>query len=186
MRVKDVIIASLGLLGKGDIACKLINGNAALDTGEQEVVDTLLYCFNAAEDEVSRKYVPLIYSEKIKSDDGIYDYVKFVRAPVRIRRVYSDGVSIPFKVFPQYLSSQAGTVTVEYEYSPVKKKLQDLSDYGSEVGEYLFALGAASEYCLINGEIEMSGLWESKYRSAIDGVQARLPVCKNIPPRRWV
>lgn len=185
MKVKDVIISALGLLGKGAIACKL-NGNETLDAGEQEVVDTLLYCFNSVEDEVARKYIPLCRSDKINSSTGDYYFTLFLRSPVHIKKVYSDGAAVSFKVYPQYISAVSGTVTVEYEYAPTKKNLQGTSDYGAEVGEYLFALGTASEYCLINGEIEMSELWEKKYRSAIDGAQSRLPSCKNIPPRRWI
>ena len=39
---------------------------------------------------------------------------------------------------------------------------------------------------LINGEVEASEAWEAKYRREIDRVQNKLPVCGQIPPRRWV
>lgn len=185
MKVKNVIISALGLIGKAPLARKL-SGNEELTPEESETVDTLLYCFNSAEDEVARRYIPLRHSENLKSSDGEYYYTSFMYSPVRIKRVYSEGTAVEFKVYSRYLSTVSGLVTVEYEYAPPKKRIDSESEYGDEVGEYLFALGTASEYCLINGEIEMSELWENKYRGQIDAAQSRLPSCKNLPPRRWI
>ena len=81
---------------------------------------------------------------------------------------------------------KANKIKAEYEYAPKCKKIFDSSDYGDEVGEYLIALGIASEYSVINGEAEMADRWEQKYRERLDALRRVLPVCANIPPRRWV
>ena len=185
MRVKDVIVAALNNLGRAELAAALSAGTA-LDGEGQETVNTLLYCFNAVEDELARKYVPLSFKESFHSADGKYYFAVFVHNPVRISKVYADGKQISYTVFPQYLIADAKDIEVEYEYAPSKKKLEGTSDYGAEVGEFVLAAGSAAEYCLINGEAEAYEAWEQKYRGAIDVTQKKLPACASIPPRRWV
>ena len=185
MKVKDILISALKILGRADTAETLSTGGK-LSEEESETVDTLLYCFNATEDELARKYVPLYYKEMISSPDGEFDYELFTYAPIKINKVLVDGEEIDFEVYPFYMAADAKKITVEYRYAPTKKKLDGWSDFGGEVGEYLLALGAVSEYCLINGEVEAAELWEKQYRREIDSTQRELPSCKSIPPRRWV
>lgn len=185
MKVKDVIISALRMLGRNPLADSLKNGSE-LNTEETETVDTLLYCYNAVEDEIARKYIPLTYSETIAASDGIFYFAAFARTPVAIKRVLSDGKEIEFEILSQYMKVNAKRVTIEYEFSPAKKKIDGTSDYGTEAGEYLIAAGMVAEYCLINGEIEASEQWEQKYRQKIDRAQTQLPSGGYIAPRRWV
>ncbi len=185
MKVKDVIISALNILGRSGLAASLADGDE-LTAEERETVDTLLYCFNATEDEVARNYMPLFAREELSSPDGEYFYASFINPPVKIKRVTAAGAAAEYELFPQYMAVNAKKITVEYEYAPSKKRLEGSSDFGGEVGEYLLALGAASEYCLINGEIEEAELWENKYRREIDRAQRKLPSCGSVPPRRWV
>ena len=185
MKVKDVIISALHMLGRNDIADSLSKGSA-LDREATETVDTLLYCFNAVEDEVARKYLPLKCTDTVISIDGKYEYSIFLHSPVKILRVLVDGKDAEYELFPQYIYVNSRRITIEFEYAPSKKKIGDDSDFGAEVGETLLALGAAAEYCLINGEIERAELWEAKYKKEIDGTQKKLPSGGTIPPRRWV
>ncbi len=187
MKVKDVIISALNNLGRQSVA-DTVSSDGTLDGEATETVNTLLYCFNAVEDEVARCYLPLRTEQKFTSSVGQFAYTKFSKTPVRIRRVLKDGKEIPFKLYPLYLGADATEVTVEYEYSPSKKALADTSDFlQGVIGEYAFACGVAAEYCLINGEVEAAELWENRYRQEIDAAQGRyLSARGRIPPRRWV
>lgn len=187
MKVKDVIVCALNNLGRQELA-QALSTNGTLDGEQTETVNTLLYCFNAVEDEVARCYLPLLMTQTVASSNGQVPYSALLRTPVRIRRVTSDGADADFKLFPQYMLTQSGTVTVEYEYAPSKKAVTGSSDYEQgEIGEYTLACGMAAEYCLINGEVEAAELWESRYRQEIDAAQRRnISACGYIPPRRWV
>lgn len=184
-KVKDAIVSALTLLGRCELAGKL-SAEQELDASEQETVDVLLYCFNAVEDELARKYITLTAKEDLRSVTGKYYYTDFSRPPVKIKCVLIDGKQAAYQMFTQYLQADSVKITVEYEYSPVKKGLDGVSDFGADVGERLFSLGMVAEYCLINGEIESAELWEKKYREAIDYNQSLLPAGGTIPPRRWV
>lgn len=185
MKVKDVIVSTLNILGRTELAAAL-SARSTLDSEGTETVNTLLYCFNAVEDEVARKYAPLTCEDTMVSLSGQYIYTAFLHSPVKITRVLADGAEVGYVLYAEYMRVDAKRVTVEYEYAPKKKKITDDSDFGEDVGERLLALGAAAEYCLINGEVEAAEIWESRYRKEIDGVQKKLPACGCIPPRRWV
>ena len=184
MKVKDVIASALRLIGRVEVISALTSGSA--DAGDRELIDTLLYCFNAVEDELARKYIPLVVREQMISPDTRFFYSTFAHNPLKIRRVTVDGQTLPFEVFAKYMVVNAEEIVTEYEYAPSRKTIDQISDYGDEVGEYLIALGIASEYSIINGEAEMADRWEKKYRAQLDGVQRTLPICASIPPRRWI
>ena len=186
MKVRDIIASALKLIGRSELVSDLSNPSSSAQEDAQEVTDTLLYCFNAVEDELARKYIPLVESEEMSSTDTRFLYSAFKHYPVKIRRVTVDNKPVTFDVFTKYMSVQAKKIAVEYEYAPTRKNINDVSEYGDEVGEYLFALGIAAEYSVINGEAEMADIWEKKYRTQLDRVQHTLPVCANIPPRRWI
>ena len=185
MKVKDVIASALNLLGRADLVSALSSVSNA-DKEGQERISTLLYCFNAVEDELAHHYVPLTVREEISSDDTRFYYNAFGRNPVKIKRVTVDGEKAKFEIFATYMTVNAQKITVEYEYAPARKELDGDCDYGDEVGEYLIALGMAAEYCYVNGEAELAAQWENKYRERLDKLQRTLPACEKIPPRRWV
>ena len=186
MKVLDIIASALKLIGHNDLIPYIDDqSNSSLDDAN-EIIETLLYCFNAVEDELARNYIPLTYVEEMSSADMRFNYSAFKHYPVKIRRVTSDGKQIPFEVLAKYMQTKSKNIAVEYEYAPKRKIISDNSDYGGEVGEHLIALGIASEYSVINGEAEMADIWEKRYRDQLDRVQRSLPVCASIPPRRWV
>ena len=88
MTVKNVIASALTLLGRADVASAL-EGKYWQEW--QELIDTLVYCFNAVEDELARKYIPLSTEEVKTSKDFKYYYSDFNCRPVKIKRVKADG-----------------------------------------------------------------------------------------------
>jgi hypothetical protein len=186
MEVKDIIIYSLRLIGRGDIADVLENSGTLSDEN-QDVVTTLVYCFNAVEDEVARSYIPLKTVESVQTIEGAAYYTLFKRTPVKIKRVSKNGKDVDYKLYPLYMTIDEDKVDVEYEFSPSKKSLNGVSDFSDgTLGAYAFACGAASEYCFINGEAEAGEIWEKKYREEIDVAQQKLIPRGNIPLRSWV
>ena len=186
MKVIDVIASALRLIGRSELIPFIEDASNAYEEDAGEVIETLLYCFNAVEDELARKYVPLVICEEMSSPDNKYYFSKFKCNPIKIKKVTADGKTVPFKIFVGYMQAQANKIEVEYEFAPMPKPIDGFSDFLDEVGEYLIALGMASEYSIINGEAEMADRWEKKYRAQLDAVQRKLPVCAGIPPRRWV
>lgn len=186
MKVIDIIASALRLVGRTELIPCVADPSNSPQEDSNEVVETLLYCFNAVEDELARKYIPLVAREEMSSDDMQFCFSDFEHYPIKIKKVTVDGKTVTFDVFTSYMQVDAKNIVVEYEYAPVRKTITEDSDYGNEVGEYLIALGIASEYSVINGEAEMADRWEKRYREQLDSVQSSLPVCASIPPRRWI
>lgn len=186
MKVKDIVADALRLIGRGDAAQVLAEGLS--EAGEiSETTETMLYCFNAVEDELARFYFPLVFSEEIASKSGKIYFSDFSRNPVKITSVTCGGKPAVCRYEPQYIEVNADSAVIEYWYAPSKKTIDGDSAYdGTEVGESLVAYGAAAEFCLINGESAAAELWESKYREAIDRARSTHRRRRMIPPRRWV
>lgn len=184
MKVRDIIASALTLLGRAELASALSAG--AVAEGDKDTVDTLLYCFNAVEDELARNYIPLVCREELSSNDKKYYFFVFTHQPVRIKKILCGGKEVEYGIYSDYIYVDAPTIDVEYEYVPNRKKIDGNSDFGDRVGMYVLALGMAEEYSYINGEAEAGDIWKARYRDRIDDIQRELPECAHIPPRRWV
>ena len=192
MLVKDIVAKAFTLLDRPALADK-ISKNQQLTDGENDAAQTMLFCFNAVEDEVARSYIRLIKDQEMTDSGSGFTFAYFMRPPISIISVVADGKELDYKLSPTAVHVEGVTrATVRYAYAPKKKSMTENSEFGDGIGENLFAYGAASEYCLINGEVQAAELWESKYRQAIDAAQAgdtpigKLHAGGYIPPRRWV
>ena len=186
MKIKEIVLTALRLLGRGDAASALENGETLSDEATR-TADSLLYCVNAVIDALARYYFPLVHKEQLNLFSGKVNFSQFAFRPVKILSVTANGKKINFKVYPQYLTADGEYIEVEYEYSPDKKGLDDNCDYaGFNVSERLIADGAVAEFCILNGEVSEAEYWEGEYRREIDRARAKYRKGAKIPPRRWV
>ena len=184
---EDLIAKLNSSKGQYDGEAETTEDAAIGPTCDEDEIETLLYCVNAVEDELARYYFPLKTSEDFKSENKIYPFENFAKRAVKVLSVTDGEKLVNYKVFPKYLYADARDICVEYEYSPDKKSVDDDSEYdGVAVGASLIAKGAASEFCIISGEMSLAELWESKYRQEIDLARKKVAVCGVLPPRRWV
>lgn len=185
MKVKEIIITALNYVDRGDISAALSDG-AALSDEQDSAVKTMLFCYNAVENELARYYFPLEHTQNLVSPTGSYSYTGFMYSPVKILGVTDNGKAVDYTVNPKELRTESKKITVCYSYVPQKKTIDGDSAFsGMLADEAVIAAGAASEYCLLNGEISLAELWESRYRGAIDRASKNFTGL-NIPPRRWV
>jgi len=186
MTVKDIVIRALRFAGREDIAAALAAGQTV--TGEAaETVETVLYCFNAVEDELARYYFPLTATEELFSVTGEFAFSEFSNRPVKILSATEYGKEVEYTLLPDRIKCKATLLNVTYEYAPSKKTLDDDSAFdGLTVSEELAAAGTAAEYCIICGAVQAAETWESRYRRDIDRAQKKTAACASIPPRRWV
>lgn len=76
MLVREVIASALILLGRAELASALASGAGAEE--EKDLTDTLLYCFNAVENEIARNYIPLVYREELLSKNNKFLCSRFI------------------------------------------------------------------------------------------------------------
>lgn len=183
MTVKEILLETARKIGKYQEVSDYLNGT--LPEGER-LTEELLECFHNIENELALDYLPLYAEEELISQTGAVYFSELDRAAVRILEVQDgQGNHLKYQLFPQYLKTQPGKLTIRYSYTPEKKSLNDESDFGLHVSVRLFAYGMAAEYAIQNGLYEEAGVWDRKYKDAISAVYRATP-SKKIASRRWV
>ena len=182
MTVKEILLAAAGILGKADEVKAYFDGT---DNEAEADVENLLRCFQLVESELAIDYLPLHAEEEVETQTGAIFFDEFTRSPVRILRVCDEGgKSCSFKLFPEYVKTQSGKVTVTYTYLPNKKALDGESDYKAQASVRLFAYGIAAEYTLACGMFEDAAVWDKKYKDAIAAAYRSTP-SRVMRSRRW-
>ena len=183
MTVKEIIIAAATELGIADEVRAFVNGES--EEGKPKA-EALLRCFNLVENELALDYLPLYAEEVLETETGAVYYAELEKTAVRIVGIEDEwGNSVAFKLFPEYLKTQAGKICVRYTYTPAEKDMDGESDFTLYASVRLFAYGVAAEYALANGEFEEAAVWDKKYKDAITAAY-KLRSVKKIRSRRWV
>ena len=185
MKVSEIICRTMRLVGRETSA---ENIEAKTPTEEDlRLKRALLTYLNAVLDELARGYFPLDTEEKMQSENGVYAFSGFLKAPSRINRVLQGEKPIEWHISPDYLYADANEITVCYEYLPQELKDTDEFFYPVfAVGARLVEYGMAAEYFLVNGDGAGYTAWEEKYRGEIESLLSRSSVKGRIPPRRWI
>lgn len=182
MLVKDIILESAIRIGVGDKVRDVIEYR----TPPCVESDLLLKCYNAVENEVALDYIPLVIEEKFETETGVIYYEQLSQKPIRIVKTKDAWDNdIECGIFPEYLKTQAGKITVCYACIPQEKTLEDESAFTQCVSKWLLVYGVLSEYCLASGLYEESAIWQKKYKDAVASVYRAKPA-KRITARRWI
>lgn len=186
MKVKQILCEVMRLTGRSDAADELESeGGVTAETARLK--RALLTYLNAVLDELARGYFPLDTEERMSSENGVYAFADFLKAPVKINRVTDGQKAIEWHISPDYLYADGKDITVYYEYLPPELAEEDDFFYPVfAVSLRLVEYGMAAEYFLVAGDGEAYGTWESKYRAEIEMLLSRSSCKQRIPPRRWI
>ncbi|HIY96493.1 MAG TPA: hypothetical protein H9729_02280 [Candidatus Borkfalkia excrementigallinarum] len=167
MKVKQIMADAARLCGRQDIAEFLERGQTENLSAAQREEETLLRCYNLAENEIALDYLPLEHTEVLGSD-GFVAYAAFAFPPVEIVRACgAGGERLPFTVAEKGIRVREGKVAVTYSYRPRVKTAADEPETNSRAGARVLALGTACEYALMSGMLESAELLDRRYRDAI-------------------
>lgn len=167
MRVKEIMALSAELCGRRDVADYLEKGLAADAAAAEREAQTLLRCYNLAENEIALDYLPLKRTEAFVSD-GEIAFDRFALPPLEVFAVRGErGERLAFSQTETALRVRAGSVTVTYSYRPNVKTEQDEPSVDGRAGERVLALGTACEYALMSGSTETAELLDRRYRDAL-------------------
>lgn len=186
MTVKEVIIETLRLVGREDVA-DAVSAGGQLDEEMTRLKRAFITYLNAVLDELARGYFPLDYVEDMSAEDGRYAFTAFSKPPLKIRKVICGDKKVRWRLSPDALVADSPEITVTYEYAPSALSEDDEFSYPVfAVGERLVSYGMAAEYYLVMGDASASELWENRYRSEIELLLSHSNVRGRIPPRRWI
>lgn len=174
-------------------AAKMLGINAEVQSYfEDDICDcerealALLQCYNLVETELALDYFPLKAEDTLLAFTGQLDFDTFTHAPVRILGLKDDeGKDVEYELFPTYLKTKEGVLTVTYTYTPNEKGVDDVCECGSSASEPMFLYGTLAHYALTQGMYEEAVAWEKKYKKAIEDAFS-MQTCKRLKSRRWV
>ena len=185
MTVKSIVKLVSSLINRKDILSYL-NGETTTDEKVLEDVETLVTCYNVVAEELSTIYDKIRYTQKLTVSNGVLKYTQFTYNPVKILSVTdTEGKPIKCEILPTELRTDTSRIIVDYTYVPVKRKLDETSDFTeTPLKESVIAYGVATEFCLIKGAYEEAVTWHDKYTGGIKNALSNSRVNK-IKGRAW-
>ena len=167
MTVKDILIAAARLCGKTETA-DYLSGKPCADAGAaQREAETVLRCYNLAENEIALDYLPIRRTEETVSD-GLVPYAALEKPPLEIIAA-EDGAGnrLPFSAVRDGVRVRAGNVVLTYSYRPSVKRMQDAPEMSGKANARLLILATACEYALMSGMTDEAALLDRRYRDAL-------------------
>ena len=167
MKVKQIMASAARLCGRQDVAEYLERGfTEDLSAAEREA-ETLLKCYNLAENEIALDYLPLRREERFESD-GCVPYAAFAEPPVEILSVRDEaGRSLRFAAGEKGVRVREGRAVIRYSVRPRVKGPGDRPELSEKGDARLLALGTACEYALMSGNYDAASLLDRRYRDAL-------------------
>ncbi|MBP3431684.1 MAG: hypothetical protein J6K39_02390 [Clostridia bacterium] len=185
MTVKEIIKLVCEFVGESEIFSKF-SQDSTLNEVEQEKVDRMLRCFNLVNQEIASDYLPFLTKENVEMKGDIINFADLSKRLVNIYEVRNRfGMSLKFKLFPNYVEVAGKAKSVTYSFLPDEKGLEDDVEMMCGLSERVYAYGIASEYLLIDGVSEDAEIWESRFKESLFMLSRRRGE-HILPKRRWL
>ncbi|MBE5743483.1 MAG: hypothetical protein E7358_02065 [Clostridiales bacterium] len=182
MKVLDVILTAVKILGDENLYSYLIDENSSL-SGYQNDSELLLIAYNQAIISLSM-YFPLSFSETLLPTSGTVKYEKFTFNPYKILSVTPKNACSKFKVLPTEILTDS-EITVEYNYFVESQDYEDKFPYeNGVVNSTTISYGIISEYLLYKGRYDESVAYNDKFVTSLKNL-ANYKKKKKIKSREW-
>ena len=184
MTVKEIVTLTATFLGRREIINLIKKGEEAGESVGQSV-EALVDLTNVVINELAFSYIPSIKIEDAVAKNRRVYYKDLSETALKIHNVYDmGGKKTNFSYTPEYIIVGADKVSVEYEYSPKAKTIdEDVCYMEKDVPARVIAYGVASEFCIVEGDFDQAVMWHKRYTDAIADIC--LPKNKTIAARRW-
>lgn len=167
MTVREIMALAAELCGRKDLAEFLEGGACADFQAAAREEETLLRCYNLAENEIALDYLPIRRQEEAVSD-GEIAYAELSKPILEIFSVRdADGEKLPYRAGEQGIRVRPGKAVVDYSYRPRVKRAGDEPEANGRADARVLALGTACEFALMNGMTETAALLDKRYRDAL-------------------
>lgn len=172
MKLKEIVKYAAVYLGLEKVVAYLENAEFSSDQNALAAVDSLTRCANLVINELACAFIPLKKQEEITAGDGKIYYSSLSETPLEIKNLTDEsGKTAKFSVFPEYIATDAGKFSVEYEYAPANYGLDDTVGYSErEISARAIAYGVAAEYSMTVKSFDESVLFREKYENALSRI----------------
>ncbi len=161
MKLEEVINVALTYLGEEDY-------DAGKDKAQDDKIKLLVRCVNIMIAEIAQEYFPLEDETQVTAVNGSFSYADVPRRVLRIVSVKDGDSPVRFRQRPfSCVVNKDGRLNVRYRYLPESAAIGDECEVDPSVSAKTLALGAAAEYCMINGMYEQSEGFAERFRQDI-------------------
>lgn len=181
MTVREILSIACKMLSKNDLSDKIEN-EQELTEEENELVETLINCLNLTQWEICTEYVPIIFKEKISSDDGKFD-IAFLSKKLAYILSMKDkyGCNLKYKIHGDMLMFD-GEAIIEYCYVPKEVSLDSKLEF--VLPERTICFGIIKEYYFSQDFISEASVYEEKFKNSLLIFSRKHSEIK-IPKRIW-
>lgn len=183
MTVKEIIVSAAKLL-----RLKTIVENIDEENFVDEDLDSLLYALNLVYGQIASEDFPLEARQVFEVSNKKIATNAFNKKLLRVIKVFDKyGNEVEFK--QNYdeicLLTDCNSVSVIYHYYPQALTLDGDLVYEDIPSTRVFALGVASEFCVLNCIYDEAVLWDRKFKTALRASK-RIYREMRLPIRRWL
>lgn len=186
MKVKEIICAAAGLLGKETVAAYLSGESTSAGTGVMNEINSGVRLLNVLLCEIAGSYLPMIKKETPEVKDGKIYYADLSEKATRIREVLDEaGNPQFFAIHSEYVLPRNVPFAVVYEYLPPVYGLTDeIGEFEKSVSAAVLAFGLAAEICLAEGRYAESVMWRERFCDGLSAVV--IPKCARAKSRCFI
>ncbi len=183
MSIKEILKNAALLLGRDNVI-DYCNG-VTVNDDTLRTVNNMTGLINLVLSELACTYIPMVKRETVSASNGKIYYKDLTENALKILGVYNtSGGEVYFKQNAQYLTVNANSVVVEYEYSPSNYGFDDEIGYQEkDVSARVLAYGLCAEFSISEGKFDQAVMWHKRYVDALSEIC--VPKNSHVKERRW-
>lgn len=185
MLISKILYLAGSYLGDKEIVETVSDNNASNE--EYDLILPYLKLLNVVQDRIATEYFPITTSEVIDTTSQVFKFANLSKRLYKLIKVLKDGKVVRFSLKDGGILLPEGKYEIWYQYLPTPLVYSDheIDDFDGKISDRIFALGVASEYCLLNGMYETSNYFEEKFVNALNCLRLSANH-KTLPKRRWL
>ncbi|MGN1234417.1 MAG: hypothetical protein ACI4U2_00360, partial [Christensenellaceae bacterium] len=148
-------------------------------------VDKLIDAYNVVEQDIAVNYQALVKRESVSSTDGNIYYSSLSAPLVNVLRIEKTGAETVYRIYPDRIETEEGTLDLIYCYLPRTKQIEDESECMPNIPLAVIAYGVAAEYHMMNGLFSEATAYEKRYQDGLLAARAVSPK-RRMRRRSWV
>ena len=153
----------------------------------RELITQYRKLLNIVQKRIATEWIVLKTKENIEIKSQKLDFAELNKKYYKLIKVVKDGKFIKFNMLDDGIELENGPCEIWYQYLPsdVLTSTGEVFDFNGKISERLFALGIASEYCMLNGMYDTANYFEEKFINSLNSLRIT-SLHKTMPKRRWL
>lgn len=185
MILNDVLYLVGKYLGDTNLL-KEIDGITTSSEG-RELITSYTKLLNIVQKRIATEWIVLKTKEDVEIKSQQFKFGDLNKKYYKLIKIVKDGKNVRFNMLDDSIELENGLCEIWYQYVPSEALTSDgkVFDFNGKISERLFALGVASEYCMLNGMYDTANYFEEKFINSLNSLRIT-SLHKTMPKRRWL